>query len=275
MAYPYPTGESDPRNPSGAPTYVTNTSDEDIARQLQEEAARRGVTYDPSDLEGIRRNTSYTDAAGNPTGMSLEQALQNQFNVYGQRANNSPGGGGGSSPNYQTPAQQWNSQPPAQSNPRADDFYNLLMSRIQQGTNVGRSDPNVRAQVDPGLANIERSQRSYLDNLAEQSGPLANLQGERRLAAERAGQQGATLESQVIGREMDARRQEISQALQLYGGMLSDEQRNSLQRELAYLSDATQRRGQDIGFDSFLRELALRQWQAQDDSAYRWGGLGG
>lgn len=177
----------------------------------------------------------------------------------------------GSSAN-QTPTQAWNAQP---NNPRSDAFFDLLMKRIQQGTAVDRNDPNIRSQVDPLVAQMERQSRNYLDQQAESAGPIANLRGEQRLASERTGQAAGQLEAQVIGREIDARRQEIAQALQLYGSRLSDTERQALERELAYLSDATQRRGQDIGLDEFLRELALRQWQAQDDSNYRWGSLGG
>lgn len=181
------------------------------------------------------------------------------------------GSGGSSQPN-QTPTQAWNAQP---SDPRSDAFFDLLMQRIGQGVNVDRMDPSIRNQVDPLVAQMERSSRNYLDQQAEAAGPIANLRGERRLAAERTGQAAGQLESEVIGRERDARRQEIAQALQLYGSRLSDTERNSLERELAYLSNDTARRGQDIGLDEFLRELALRQWQAQDNSAYQWGSLGG
>src|SRR5262245_44090533 len=52
-----------------------------VEQTLREEAARRGVTYDPSDLEGIIRNTSYSVG-----GSTLEQALANQVRIYDVRA---------------------------------------------------------------------------------------------------------------------------------------------------------------------------------------------
>lgn len=185
----------------------------------------------------------------------------------------------------QSPTQAWNNQPSSGSGggPR-DALIAQLMARAQQGTAVDRNNPNIRAQVDPAVAQLERSSRGYLDDVAERSGPLANLQGERRLASERTGQAAGTLEAEVIGREIEARRGEIMQALSLWGDQLSDQQRIELQRELGYLDDATrrygidqgvdvsmaglglQRYGLDLSNDQFLRDLALREF----DTWNRW-----
>ena len=176
-------------------------------------------------------------------------------------------------PKNATPAQQWNAQP-SQTSARSDDLYALLMGRAKQGTAVDRNDPNVRAQVDPFRANVERQKRSYLSDVAEAQGPYANIRGEQRMAAERAGQQSGLFEAQVIGGEIDARRQEISQALSLWGQMLSGDQRLALERELAMLNDRARTADRSQQNDQFLRELALREWMAGDDSDYRWS-LGG
>jgi hypothetical protein len=185
------------------------------------------------------------------------------------------GGGGGAT---QSPTQAWNSQPSAGGGAR-DALIAQLMARAQQGTAVDRNNPNIRAQVDPAVAQLERSSRGYLDDVAERAGPLANIQGERRLASERTGQAAGTLEAEVIGREIAGRRAEIMQALSLWGDQLSDQQRIELQRELGYLDDATrrfgiemgadtareglgvQRYGIDVNNDQFLRDLALREWE--------------
>jgi hypothetical protein len=269
-------GEDDQRSPwmqqTAAPAEQT-----DWAAIEQELRARGGNLYDPSDLEGIKRNTSYTDAAGNSTGMSVDQALQNQTNIYGQRAATQQTGGQ-QAPQYQTPTQQWNAQPEMQG--RSDDLYKLLMERATQGTAVNRNDPNIRAQVDPVVAQQERASRNYLDEIAERSGPLANMQGERRLAAERSGQAAGAFESEVIGREIAARRDEIAQALQLYGSRLTADQQMGLQRELASLEAALsregmglQRYGMDQSNDQFLRELALREFDTTNKWDYAWSGV--
>jgi hypothetical protein len=184
-------------------------------------------------------------------------------------------GGQQGSSRSNSPTQAWNSQP--SNNGSRDALMQLLMQRAQQGSQVGATDPNVRAQVDPAVAQQQRESRRYLDDVAERSGPLANLQGERRLVSERQGQAAGQLEAQVIGREIAARRDEIAQALAQWGAMLSDEQRIALQRELGYLDDATRRYGIDMGadtarygidtqMDQFLRDLALREY----DVVNRW-----
>lgn len=139
----------------------------------------------------------------------------------------------------------------------SDELYNLLMGRAKQGLGVGRDDPNVRAQVDPLAAQMERTQRNYIADLAEKAGPLANIRGEERLASERAGQAAGTLESEVIGREIAARRDEIRNALDSLRDQLSEDQRLALTRELALLDDATRRYGIDTEADLGRGSLAL------------------
>jgi hypothetical protein len=156
------------------------------------------------------------------------------------------------------------------------------MARVNQGVNVNRNDPNVRSQVDPVIAQQERASRNYLDDVAERSGPLANMQGERRLVAERQGQAAGAWESEVIGREIAAQRDEVAQRLALAGSMLSDDKRIALQQELSQLDAMLRREGYGLqregmaqGNDQFMRELALREWMAGDQSDRAWAGFGG
>jgi hypothetical protein len=62
---------------------------------------------------------------------------------------------------------------------------------------------------------------------------------------ERAGQATGLFESQLMGRELQNRRDEITHALDSLGNRLSEDQRLALQKELGYLNDATQRYGID------------------------------
>jgi hypothetical protein len=71
---------------------------------------------------------------------------------------------------------------------------------------VDRSDPVVRAQADAYSANAERAMRNYLSDLAEKN-PGQNLQGEKRMAAERLGQKTARFEARLIAEQCAARRQ--------------------------------------------------------------------
>jgi hypothetical protein len=123
------------------------------------------------------------------------------------------------------------------------ELYDILLARAKQGTQIDPDDPNIRQQVDPYTASVERSRRDYLADTAERMGPRANIQGESRLASERAGQASGLFRSQLIGRELDSRRQEIIHALDSLRGQLSADQTLALQRELGYLEDATRRYG--------------------------------
>lgn len=185
---------------------------------------------------------------------------------------------GGQVPKNATPAQQWNATPAVpQAGPTAgtgDALMQQLMARAQQGP-VTRNDPNIRAQSDAYAANEQRASRNYLGDIAEKAGPYANLQGEQRMAAERVGQRTGAFEAELLGRETDARREEIQQALSMWGGMLSNDQRIALERELAQLSNQARTADRSQQNDQFLRELALRQYDLGNTWDYRWLGLGG
>lgn len=179
-------------------------------------------------------------------------------------------------PQYATPTQQWNAQPAAQS-PQSSELFKLLMERAQQPTTVDRNSATIRQQVDPVVAQQERASRNYIDDIAERSGPLANIQGERRLVAERSGQAAGALESEVIGRERDRVLQERMDSLGLAGQFMTAQERNALEREIAYLMDASRSADRDLSRqglltsnDQFLRELALREYDLNNTWDYRW-----
>lgn len=146
-----------------------------------------------------------------------------------------------------------------------DDLFNALLSRSKQSLNINPTDANIRTQADPYTAQVEREKRNYLADVAERQGPLANIQGEARLASERAGQASGLFESQLVGREMQARRDEIAQALASMQGMLSQEQQLALQRELAQLDAAIRNRQISSGNEQFLGSLGL---QAENQANY-------
>lgn len=139
-----------------------------------------------------------------------------------------------------------------------------LTKRAQQGLAIDRNDPNIRVQADAYSANEERARRNYLADIAEQAGPLANLRGEQRLAAERVGQRTGSFEAELIGRELVAKRTEISDALESMRGMLTTGQEMSLRKELALMDDAIKRlqiKNQSTQFGQNLNEQA-RQFNA-------------
>ena len=244
--------------------------------RLRQEAQQRGVTYDPSDLEGVVRHVGY----GANAGADPERFIQQQLGVYDRRAADDGQRGPDAAP--QSVAQQWNAQPGPQTDPRADALYQALTARSQQGLDVDRTNPAVRAQADAFSAQQDRSQRNYISDTAERMGPFASgaLQGERRMAAERAGQASGAFEAQLVGREIAARRDEIAQALSQMQGLLTTDQEMALRRELADLEATLRREGYDLqreglnlSNDQFLRDLALRESNQNNYWDYAWSGF--
>lgn len=140
-----------------------------------------------------------------------------------------------------------------------DDLFNTLLSRSKQSLNINpMEDANIRSQADPYAASVERERRRYMADTAERMGPLANIQGESRLSSEKAGQASGLFESQLVGREMSARRDEIAQALASMQGMLSQEQQLAMQRELAQLDASIRNRQISSGNEQFTAGLGLQ-----------------
>jgi hypothetical protein len=113
-----------------------------------------------------------------------------------------------------------------------------LMGRAQQGTNIDTGSANFRQQSDAFAAGQERSRRNAIADNAEAMSArgLANSGAERsedRLVNERAAQATGGFEAQLVGSELQNRRQEIQQALSQWGGLLDNEQQRTLQRSLA------------------------------------------
>jgi hypothetical protein len=300
---------------------------------LSELSKRSGASVEQSDLEALRgKNPEDVEAH--------KRALEAQ---YAQRGSNTPGQGSGSSaPTPQPvqaapPAQTWNNSAnmfpdwyrdqqqqqndlmrqqiaqqqaaQAENKTRADALYGQLNARATQGLQVNANDPIIRGQVDAYAAQGERARRGYLSDIAERSGPLANIQGERRMAAERLGQGASAFQAELLGRELGSRRDEIAQALAMQGSMLSGDQNRNLQSQLAAMDQAIaeagvglqgrgldlqrelgnrgldlqrdlggrgldlQSRGQDLSQDQFLRELALREWDRGQYWDYNYAGL--
>lgn len=170
------------------------------------------------------------------------------------------GGGGNAGPSSAGPmGNMGNSLMAAtQNNPLKDKLYELLMGRATQSLNIDRNDPIIRAQSDAFNAQQQRASRDYLAQVAERAGSNANIGMERRMAAEKVGQASGNFEAQLMGRELEARRNEIQHALSTRAQLLTDEQRLNLQRELSYLEDATRRFGISENANLGWGDLGLR-----------------
>lgn len=124
-------------------------------------------------------------------------------------------------------------------------LYKMLLERAQQGTQINPNDPNIKQQVDPYTAQVERARRNYLSSAAESDGQFGNLASETRSSAEKAGQASGLFQSQLIGKELQAKRDEIQNALSQMGTMLTAEQQMALQKELGYLNNSLAKYGID------------------------------
>lgn len=171
-----------------------------------------------------------------------------------------PGATGGSAP--PAPGAPGVSQPnPYSTNPdQQKQVVDSLMQRATQGTTVDTQDPQFRQQADSYHAQVERARRNYVADQAEKLGPYQTgaLQGEERLASERAGQASAAFEADLVGRELQQRRDEIKDALQTMTGVITEDQRRQLQRELAQLDAALRREGLSATTALGSRELDIR-----------------
>ena len=127
-----------------------------------------------------------------------------------------------------------------------DTVRNSYLQSIQKGTNVDVNDPTFRMQSDAYAAAQERARRNAVDDQLEQS----FAQGTRgsgadtaaaRLINERAATNVGQFEAQLMGRELESRRDEIKNALSSLGGLINADQSMALQRELAALDAALKR----------------------------------
>lgn len=148
---------------------------------------------------------------------------------------------------------------------RSNSLYDTLLNRANQSLNIDSQDPIIANQLNAFNANQTRQNRHYLEGVAEKAGPQANLAGETRMANERAAQAGGQFQAELMGRELQARRGEIQNALAQMGSFLTDEQRMGLQRELANLDNAYRYYAANQQNAQFYGRLGL---DAEDRASY-------
>jgi len=127
--------------------------------------------------------------------------------------------------------------PPAGMN---EELWKMLMERAKQGLNVNAEDPAVKGQAEAYSAQAQRARRDYLGDQAESSSPYSTgaMEGVERMTAESMGQDIGKFESELIGREITARRNEIQHSLDTMGDVLTEQQRMQLQMELSKMDQA-------------------------------------
>lgn len=207
-------------------------------------AAANGINYDGSDTIQLPNGGGYIDIISNfGGGAGNGQAMGNTWTPAGGNGSN-PGGQGSGGYGSGSGGAGYGSQ-----DPRWTALYDELLQRSQQSLNIDPNDPIIRNQTEAYNAQNERARRQFLSSQAEKSSPYATgaQQGQERMSAERVGQGNAAFQSELMGRELSSRRDEIQNALTQRGAMLTEQQRLSLQHELSLLNDATQRYGIDAG----------------------------
>lgn len=228
-----------------------------------QEAASKGLGWVPENhpLYGKAGFVGSQPGAGGQAPNGQNVAVPTAQNPYGTPDAGAAGGTNTQAQNAQTYSTNAAGAPtgPTTNQGTQDVVRNKWLQLATQAP-ADRTNANVRAQGDAYGAQVERSRRNYLDESAEKLGPYATgaLDQERRLTAERAGQDIGGFEAQLVGRELEAQRAEIQQALSQLGGMISEDQRQALQAKLAELDAALRREG--LGAQTALgnRELDLR-----------------
>ena len=140
------------------------------------------------------------------------------------------------------------------------DLFSIMMAKAGQNEIPSASDPIIKAQADAYDASQQRARRNYLADLAERSGPNANMGAEARMTAEQLGQNDAQFQATLMGNELQQRRQQIMQALQMGAGFLTDEQRLALQQQLGLLSAYMQQQQITNQNNQFLDNLGMNYW---------------
>jgi hypothetical protein len=167
------------------------------------------------------------------------------------------------------------------------------LRRSRQGLEVNANDPVIKAQVDAQTAMANREALKQQQVAAERGGQYATgaLENQQRMSNEAVQLQAGAMQSELMGREVGARRQEIAQALNSMQGILTVDEQSRLRQEdqalqqrqieladkHASFSDALQRDianqnfGQmgwerafrDRGFDSDQAQQNWQNWQTQ------------
>jgi hypothetical protein len=171
--------------------------------------------------------------------------------------------------------------------PQIAGLINDLTTRAHQTLNLNPNDPIIKNQVDAYSAQSQRARRDYLADTAEKNSPYASgaQRGEERMTAEKLGQDTSGFQAELMGRELTARRQEIQSALDSMGNLLTEEQRQALQRELAAADNSLKKYGIDTQNNQyfaglsqndrqFVQQLAQQGRLADAENGFRYAQLG-
>lgn len=154
----------------------------------------------------------------------------------------SGGGGGGGGSTSSSTSTSTSGSGLSDRTTRADELYELLNDRARQGLNITGSDPIIRNQTEAYSAEQERARRLYLGELAEGGSPYSTgfMGGQQRLTVEEMGSNVSGFQATLLANELTARRAEIQASLEQMGSLLTEQERITLQQQLAQLDAAIQ-----------------------------------
>lgn len=183
-----------------------------------------------------------------------------QFNQAGAPVSTTPGAGTGSAAT-QPPAANTTTQ---QTQQTLNDTLIRLMT--QNTANVSAADPNLQPAAGAYRLARERARTGEQQDLAERLG-ARGLSSSGAMDTginqtwDRAGEDIAGFEANLVLNELNTRRQEILKAMALAGDMIGTDQRLALQKQLADIDAAIRRESlgtqRDLGFADINTRMLL------------------
>ena len=215
---------------------------------------------------------------GNTSGWGAQQWVDwnNQYNPQQQQTiDNGPveNGGTGSQPN-----DSWGTPGVAGGPPGGNYKSSLkeqLYSRANQSMDIDPNNPVMKAQMDAFNAQQDRATNQAMSQAAEEAaarglGNSGALENEKRLAQERAGFNSAQFQGQLMQQELTSRREEVQNALEQMGNILSDEEKLALTKEMHDIDSAIERTKTENQNSQYYAGLSSQERIAANRLAQEW-----
>jgi hypothetical protein len=216
-----------------------------------------GNLYDPSDLEGIIRNTSYNEPG---KAVSLEQALSNQYNIYNQRAapsspqtatsqysGGNPTAAGAGDAALQQFMQMLQQRDSAQQQQQAQ-MREILMGQLGQAQQpISADSPGIREILAGGRIGLQRGAERERKNAAELraydgSGGLGGKAFDADVSGiqQRQGESEAQMTGQVMSQQLQRQEDKLQRLLTLATTLGDAEAARNIQTQLAAIQTQLQ-----------------------------------
>lgn len=253
------TSQQDPFAASGGGDYINGNWIPKSMTQQQQQQAAAPAPAPTAQFAGVAPGTDPFAATGggvqvNGMWVPKSHPLAAQAGAQPSAAAPPAGSSGyyGGSP---TGPQPYNATPAAQTS-----FMNTVAGRMTQNVVPSADDPVIRAQTNAYNANVDRQTRNLISDQAEKLGPYATgaLHGTDLMARERAGQVKGSFEADLVGRELQSRREEVQRAIDTMQAVLTEDQRAALERERMALDAELTRLGISTSASTAAAELALK-----------------